>query len=232
VSTSDANTDGIMCAMPRTTVDLDGSILEELKRRQQAEGKTLSRLVHELLARTLADEDTEPLGFGWTSKPMVARVDLDDKDASIGCRTSRESDARRQRPRLCIGLRRPVWWTGSGPSGGCRQGPDLLYLFWPVVMAYLRIATHPRLYAEPLDPRQARENIAGLVGRPHIRLASEANRFWALFGEATDTVLVRGDPVPDALVVAPMREHGVRTNWTRDRGFHGFDGIEVVDPFE
>ena len=25
------------------------------------------------------------------------------------------------------------------------QGPDLLYLFWPVVMGYLRIATHPSM---------------------------------------------------------------------------------------
>jgi len=81
VTASDANADSIMCAMPRTTVDLDGSILEELKRRQQAEGKTLSRLVSELLARALADEETEPPMFGWTSKPMGARVDLEDKDA-------------------------------------------------------------------------------------------------------------------------------------------------------
>jgi toxin-antitoxin system PIN domain toxin len=111
-------------------------------------------------------------------------------------------------------------------------GPDLVYLFWPVVMAYLRIATHPRLFAEPLDPREARENIAGLLGRPHIRLASEGNRFWALFRETADTVPVSGNLVPDAHVVALMREHGVRTIWTRDRDFRKFDGIEVVDPFE
>jgi uncharacterized protein len=112
------------------------------------------------------------------------------------------------------------------------EGPDLVYLFWPVVMAYLRIATHPRIFSDPLDPRAARENIADLVERPHIRLVSEGARFWGLFREVSDPVPVRGNLVSDAHLVALMREHGVRTIWTRDRDFRKFDGIEAIDPFE
>jgi predicted nucleic acid-binding protein len=37
--------------------------------------------------------------------------------------------------------------------------------------------------------------------------------------------------VPDAHVVALMHQHGVRTIWTRDRGFRRFRGIEAHDPF-
>ncbi len=69
-----------MC-MPRTTIDLDDSILEELKRRQAVEGKTLSRLVSELLARALAEEGHEPEPLSWRTKEMGALVDLEDKDA-------------------------------------------------------------------------------------------------------------------------------------------------------
>jgi hypothetical protein len=69
--------------MPRTTIDIDATVLEELKERQRAEGKTLGQLASELLAGALAesrpDSGREPLT--WTARRMGARVDLEDKDA-------------------------------------------------------------------------------------------------------------------------------------------------------
>lgn len=68
--------------MARTTIDLDPSILRELKRRQRREGKTLGRLVSELLADRLgADIPPPPEPFAWQTGAMSARVDLDDKEA-------------------------------------------------------------------------------------------------------------------------------------------------------
>jgi hypothetical protein len=70
--------------MPRTTVDLDSAVLRDLKRLQKREGKTLGRLISELVASALAragrpDPEQEP--FRWTARPMRARVDLEDKEA-------------------------------------------------------------------------------------------------------------------------------------------------------
>ena len=73
-------TSGIM----RTTIDLDGPILRELKRLQKSEGKSLGRLVSDLLASALAHRKSarsRPASFAWVSRPMGARVDLRDKDA-------------------------------------------------------------------------------------------------------------------------------------------------------
>lgn len=69
--------------MPRTTVNIDAVVLRELKRRQKAEGKPLGLLMSELLARALSkqEEDQELPSFHWSSRPMRARVDLEDKDA-------------------------------------------------------------------------------------------------------------------------------------------------------
>ena len=72
--------------MPRTTVNLDASVLVQLKRRQHKERKALSELVNQLLARALAetessDDAARPLR--WTSKAMRARVDIEDKDALL-----------------------------------------------------------------------------------------------------------------------------------------------------
>jgi len=69
--------------MPRTTVDIDASVLRELKRRQRREGKTLGQLVSELLARALAREraDEPETTFRWSTRPMGAKVDLEDDEA-------------------------------------------------------------------------------------------------------------------------------------------------------
>ncbi|HEY6506736.1 MAG TPA: hypothetical protein VIY56_01905 [Vicinamibacterales bacterium] len=69
--------------MPRTTLDIDAPILRDLKKRQRREGKSLGRLVSDLLARALDSTDGEKVGpaFTWQSRPMGARVDIDDKEA-------------------------------------------------------------------------------------------------------------------------------------------------------
>ena len=50
---------------------------------------------------------------------------------------------------------------------------DLLCLGFPTVMSYLRIATHPRIFAHPLTPAEASANIQALAELPHVRLLSE-----------------------------------------------------------
>ena len=70
--------------MPRTTIDIDAPILRDLKRRQKREGKSLGRLVSDLLAQALHQHRVEQVGpspFRWVAKSMRAQVDLADKDA-------------------------------------------------------------------------------------------------------------------------------------------------------
>jgi hypothetical protein len=68
--------------MSRTTLDIDASVLRELKRRQRREKKTLGQLASELLARALAeDADSQLPPLNWPSRDLKPRVDLEDKDA-------------------------------------------------------------------------------------------------------------------------------------------------------
>lgn len=69
--------------MTRTTIDLDPTILRQLKARQRREGKTLGRLVSELLSTAMQadDEPRPPALLAWSSRPMRALVDLDDPEA-------------------------------------------------------------------------------------------------------------------------------------------------------
>lgn len=110
------------------------------------------------------------------------------------------------------------------------HGPALLFLFWPVVMGFLRFSTNPALSDEPLSPAEAVAVVAALIERPNVRTPGEEQGFLAVYRE-TASAGTRGKDVTDAHIAALMRQHGVETIYTRDRDFRRFDGIRVENPF-
>ena len=111
-------------------------------------------------------------------------------------------------------------------------GPEITYLFWPTVMAYLRISTHPAVFTRPLSGPDAVANIDALLSRPHVRAPGEQPEFWRRYRSVAAEALPSGNLVPDAHLVALMLENEVRTIWTHDRDYRRFKGIEIRDPFE
>jgi len=69
--------------MARTTIDLDPSVLRELRRRSAREGKSMGQVASELLARAVAEPvDLPAPEFTWTFGDLGApRVDLEDAEA-------------------------------------------------------------------------------------------------------------------------------------------------------
>jgi hypothetical protein len=69
--------------MSRTTLDIDAPILDEVRRLQKREGRSMGEIVSELLSDALSRRpvEPEPEALEWTSRDMGARVDLTDKDA-------------------------------------------------------------------------------------------------------------------------------------------------------
>lgn len=70
----------------RTTLDIDSPILDELKTLGKKRKKSLGSLVSELLAASLSQLKTidvaqQKKSFNWTSRPMRARLNIEDKDA-------------------------------------------------------------------------------------------------------------------------------------------------------
>jgi hypothetical protein len=68
----------------RTTVDIDAPVLKDLKKIQQKEGKSLGRLISDLLAQALGERKSAKAPTRpprWISKPMGARIDLADHEA-------------------------------------------------------------------------------------------------------------------------------------------------------
>lgn len=110
-------------------------------------------------------------------------------------------------------------------------GPELLYLFWPVLLGYLRMSTHSAIFPRPLSVQAATGNIEQMLDLPHARTTGEREDFWRTYRATTAGAVVAGDLVSDAHLVALMRENDVGILWSHDRDFRKFEGITVRDPF-
>jgi len=110
-------------------------------------------------------------------------------------------------------------------------GPEVVYLFWPVAMAFLRISTRGGVFPQPLPPADALAMIGDLLSRDHVVAPGEDDLFWDAFQEIAHEQRAQGDLISDVHIVALMRRHGVRTIITHDRDFRRFDGIVMRDPF-
>ena len=80
----------------RTTIDIDDPILREIKRLQRREGKSLGRLVSDLLAQALgaardAGATSGVAAFPWAVASLGARVDLADKHALLDAMDERDT---------------------------------------------------------------------------------------------------------------------------------------------
>ena len=111
-----------------------------------------------------------------------------------------------------------------------RDDPDLFCLTWPTVFAYLRIATHPSIFRNPLSPDDAWSNVHALIRLPRVRMIGEEEGFLEHYQTVTADLVVRGNLVPDAHLAAVLLQHGVRKLYTTDTDFRKFSFLKVVNP--
>src|SRR5688572_16824170 len=95
---------------------------------------------------------------------------------------------RRHHPAIRVGR--------HGPRSTSRRGPEIVYLFWPIVMAYLLHRDPPTIFARPLAVDEAAGNIEQLLARPHVQSPGEQPGFWPRFREVASDGLPTGNLVP------------------------------------
>ncbi len=112
-----------------------------------------------------------------------------------------------------------------------RSGNLPWYTTWSVVYEFLRVSTHPRVWAQPWSAPQAWSFIEALTASSGLGFLVETERHEAVaretFGELPD---LSGNLLHDAHTAILMREHGIRRIYTRDTDFHRFPFLEVLDP--
>ena len=112
----------------------------------------------------------------------------------------------------------------------CATGHEVFCLAWPTLMGYLRMATHPSIFSRPLTHAEAARNVEALTAAAHCRVLSEQDGFWNVYREIAGEVPTRGNLVPDTHLAALLKQHGVKTLYTRDKDFLKFTFLRVRDP--
>ena len=116
-----------------------------------------------------------------------------------------------------------AWWervlAGDEPVG----------LPWTVVLGFLRIATHPRVFPSPLSAAQALDLMDEWLDRPPVRIAEPGTAHWRIFRQLLDQLGTAGNLTSDAHLAAIAIEHGASLCST-DNDFSRFPAVHWIDP--
>jgi uncharacterized protein len=115
-------------------------------------------------------------------------------------------------------------WLERALNGSQRVG-----LPWQTLGAFLRIVTHPRIVARPLNATQAWALVAAWLEADPTWVPTAGERTTAILGELLTTTHVTGNLVPDAQLAALAIEHGLVVH-TADTDFARFPGVRWHNP--
>lgn len=102
-------------------------------------------------------------------------------------------------------------------------------LSYATVLAFVRISTTPRIFAEPFSIEEACDIVNDWLRLQSVVLLEPTRRHWQLFSDVALRSQARGPLVPDADLAATALEHGA-TLCTHDRDFTRFERLRVAFP--
>ena len=109
------------------------------------------------------------------------------------------------------------------------SGSDLVRFAWLTLWAFLRIATNPRVFENPLSMDEAETLVSSWLAQPVAGIAEPGDRHWDILRELAREGQTSGPLVMDAALAAIALEHGA-TLCTTDRDFARFDGLSWTNP--
>jgi toxin-antitoxin system PIN domain toxin len=112
---------------------------------------------------------------------------------------------------------------------GALRGAEPVGLPDVVLSAFIRVATHPRVFARPASLEQAFDAVARLRAQPAALPLAPGPRHWTLFEHACRTATATGNLVADAYLAALAIEHGAELV-TTDRDHARFPGLRWRHP--
>lgn len=109
------------------------------------------------------------------------------------------------------------------------NGPRRVGLPWQTLNAFLRITTHPRASAQPLDARTAWSQVTAWLEAPVAWIPEPGPEYARILGDLITTYDLRGNLIPDAALAALAIEHGVSLAST-DTDFARFRELRWENP--
>lgn len=109
------------------------------------------------------------------------------------------------------------------------NGPQRVGLPWQTLTAFVRIATHARVFPSPLTAGAAADQVEEWLAAPSAWVPVPTPRHGEIFLDLVRGLRVTGALVSDAHLAALAMEHGVAV-WSSDADFARFDGLVWHDP--
>lgn len=116
-----------------------------------------------------------------------------------------------------------AWWDEQ------LSGSDPIAMCWPVLTAFLRIGTNPRLHQRPLTLREAVERVQSWLDQPCARVIQTTDQHWPLFQQMLRAGNATANLVSDAHLAALAVEHNCVLHST-DTDFARFRGLKWKNP--
>lgn len=115
-------------------------------------------------------------------------------------------------------------WLGAALGGG-----EAIAFAWTVVLAFLRLSTHPAVFPRPLTAGQAAESVEAWLGVAPAITIEPTRRHLPLLRGLLERAGTAGNLVGDAHLAALALEHGA-TVVSFDRDFERFEGVKFRRP--
>jgi uncharacterized protein len=107
---------------------------------------------------------------------------------------------------------------------------DPLFICWEVIHAFLRIATSPGIFPDPLSPKQAVEWVQSILDLPWVGTLSPSQESWLILRRELQEIPLRGRLLTDGVIASQLDAAGVRNLYSADADFRKFRWLKVVNP--
>lgn len=109
------------------------------------------------------------------------------------------------------------------------NGPRRVGLPWQSLTAFVRIATHPRVFPAPLSPAAAADQVEAWLAAPAAWVPVPGEGHAEVLLALLRQLHLSGPLVSDAHLAALAMEHGTGV-WSTDGDFARFPGLPWEDP--
>ena len=112
-----------------------------------------------------------------------------------------------------------------------RIQPSAWYVTWGILYEFLRVTTHPRVFRNPWPLAESWKFIEAFIQSPSLGILTAGERHIGVAAQVIKSLpFLSGNLLHDVRTAVLMREHGIKTIYTRDADFHRFPFLKPVDP--
>jgi toxin-antitoxin system PIN domain toxin len=117
------------------------------------------------------------------------------------------------------------WWEAQ------LAGDEPIGLSWMTISGFLRLSTHPRVFAQPLSVSEAIYQVDAWLDSPVVLIVQEAEEHWRILKRFVTSVGTAGNLTSDAHLAALASSLGASVA-SCDSDFGRFRGIRWENPLD